>query len=249
MSEPWPITWIDEETVSAIAEKAFRNPLKKLEAARNLSSDPTLAISLATFLNIPPEEVESVLASNASVKSLQNAIGSFHQEVLGSVDGWTTTGTSGGVIDILSEKPIAAAGNRTVVAEVKMRYNTIKASDECHIFDKIDEAVRSRGGSKTCVGYLIQIVPKTPEPYDREWKVSGRNTKSHVRAIDGTSAYHLVTGDPNALRDLLHQLPRILRGVLEKRSGAKLDVATTIPAVYIDSAIDGSLPGHSALDD
>lgn len=76
------------------------------------------------------EEIGTIEKSVALTKTFQNAIGDFHQEVLGSAKGWRSTGTSGGVLDIMSDNPIKQAGNKKILAEVKMRYNTIKASDE-----------------------------------------------------------------------------------------------------------------------
>lgn len=249
MSEPWPISWIDEETVIEIATRSFKKAIKKIVVKQDLKTDPTLIVSLATLLDMNPQDIDILLDKNAAIKTFQNAIGTFHQTILGSVEGWSDMGSRGGVLDIQSTKPVPAADNRMVIAEIKMRYNTIKGSDECHTWDKIDQAVRSRGGKNECVGYIIQMIPEKSTPYDREWKVSKRTPAPHVRAIDGRSAYHLVTGDPNALPDLIHQLPRILNKVRAQVTGQSLDVNSTLPALYIDQAIGKSLPGESALGD
>ena len=94
------------------------------------------------------EESLKALEAQSAVKSLQNAVGNFHQKVLGNVSGWQDMGTSGGIYDISSKDKVAAAGNRKVLAEIKMRYNTIKASDEWQLHQKLADAVAQNGGSK-----------------------------------------------------------------------------------------------------
>lgn len=244
----WPIEWISQEQVERIARKSFQRALQKSKAKKqNLQTDPTLVIALNAFLELPYNDVIRIADDVSIVKTLQNAIGNFHQAILGEVSGWNDSGTNGGVFDIYSDDLIPLAGDRNVVAEVKMRYNTIKASDEAKTWDKLKDAVNSRGGSKRCVAYLIQIVPKTQESYDRPWKVSGRSELEYVRCIDGTTAYHLVTGEPDALNQLLHVLPRIFKKITGETVSADIDQTNLITNDCIDRSIEQSLPAQSAL--
>lgn len=41
--------------------------------------------------------------------------------------------------------------------------------------------------------------------------VSGRTPREHVRAVDGVTAYHMVTGNPNALFELIRAFPYVLQ--------------------------------------
>ncbi|MCG7259190.1 MULTISPECIES: Eco47II family restriction endonuclease [unclassified Corynebacterium] len=245
----WTIDWITKDKVEAIARKSFAGAIRRIKAKqkKNLQTDPTLVIALNALLDMPYKDVIRIADDVSIVKTLQNAIGDFHQAVLGAAHGWNDSGSSGGVFDIYSDEKIPLAGDRNVVAEVKMRYNTIKASDEAKTWDKLKDAVNSRGGSSQCVAYLIQIVPKTQESYDRPWKVSGRNQLPYVRCIDGTTAYHLVTGEPDALNQLLHALPAILKEIIQDPSDLDIDQTSLITDVYIDQSIQKSLPPQSAL--
>ncbi|MBC2682577.1 Eco47II family restriction endonuclease [Corynebacterium anserum] len=247
----YDLTWISEEKLIEITKKSFAKALKEVKKREvdKLQTDPTLLIALNSFLNISPEELDRIQISVSIVKSLQNAIGNFHQSILGSIEGWRSTGTSGGVFDIESIKPVQLAQDRKVIAEVKMRHNTIKASDECKTWDKLKEAAASRGGVRECVAYIIQIIPKKPEPYDEPWKVSNRQAVPYVRRIDGRTAYHLITGDPNAIDDLLHTLPFIFKKVLsEETSLASEEISEKIPEDYLNKALLAALPKTSALD-
>lgn len=245
------LEWISNETLDSIVEKRFRNALSKIKKpATNLRTDPTLVVALSTLLDIPISEVDETIEHVSIVKTLQNAIGLLHQDILGSVDGWKNMGTTGGNYDIYSENAVDLAGGKHVVAEVKMRYNTIKSSDESKVFDMLHTS--AKGMHQPTVAYLIQIVPETTTPYNRPWKVSGRSPNEKVYCIDGTSAYHLVTGDPNALSDLIKVLPSAFRRVLDKKFTSKEQAAaglehTELPTSAIEKALALSIPNHSVF--
>lgn len=197
------LNWIDESVLIEIVKKRFARPKKK-----PLNTDPTLNITRRVLMNMSEEEISQIEDMVSWTKTIQNRIGLFHQDVLGSAPGWENSGSTGGVIDLQSSATVPLVGDRIVVAELKMRYNTIKASDEHVVWDQLKDAVNVIGQKHT-VGYLFQLVPKNRASYDREWKVSGRPTVKYVRCADGVTAYHIVTKDPNALYDLLQHLPYI----------------------------------------
>jgi hypothetical protein len=146
-------------------------------------------------------------------KTISDAVGSWHQSVLGLAPNWMDMGATGGVLDIRTVPGYNhPKWNKPIVAEVKNRFNTIKASDEKHIWDVIDQTARSSGA----VGYLIQIVPKTPHCYDEEWVPSGRSAKEHVRYCDGVTGYELAFGYHDALPELLSAFPKIIDDVLRE---------------------------------
>ncbi|WP_312098677.1 Eco47II family restriction endonuclease [Corynebacterium dentalis] len=241
------IEWIPEEKFREIVNKTFANSIRKInEGSEALSAEPTLVLILSSFLDLPYDKVMQMLKTMSRVKTLQNAIGDFHQEILGQANGWINKGTSGGVFDIESKEPVALAGDRIVVAEVKMRFNTIKGVDEKETYDKLKQAVSSRGGGKKSVAYLIQIVPRKKVAYDKPWVPSGRTTTDYVRCIDGRTGYHLVTGDPNAFDDVMHALPVFLREAFEQHpSSPAMDWSYSMPESVIDLAINNSIPQHS----
>lgn len=172
----------------------------------------------SVFTDTDIEDTLHVLKYVNTVKSIQNAVGNFHQQVLGNVEGWLDSGATGGVFDIQSKGPVAAAGNRIVFMEVKMRWNTITGSVEKNKHDEFLYAVKSNWGNQyPTVGYLAQIVPKKQTTYDQPWKVSGREANEILRVIDGTTAYHLVTGRSNALEELMEVLPSALNEVISRK--------------------------------
>lgn len=170
------LSWIPTSTLVQIAKKRFQKAYCKAQdvANANLQVEPTLAIARSFLTGVPLAEYRKADEIVSITKTLQNAIGDFHQDVLSNALGWQNMGTNGGKLDIRSNEPVPLAGNRIVVAEVKMRYNTIKASEEKNTYDAIKDAVAVLGGHRNVVGYLIQIVPKNKACYDKPWVPSGR---------------------------------------------------------------------------
>lgn len=248
----YDLSWIKFDTLTEIAAKRFRKAFNAAETVSNrqLAVEPTLPIARAFLTASQLEEYRSIDESVAVTKTIQNAIGLFHQDVLSSVTGWQTMGTSGGVIDFHSTGPVKLAGNRKVFVEIKMRYNTIKASDQAKLHSELQTVVKSHGAPRKTVAYLIQVVPEKPEPYNKEWKVSGRTPLEYVRVVDGVTGYHLVTGVPDALHQLLRVFPFVMEAVMQELKGFYTpNLARHIvgDGTLIEELIRNSLPAKSAL--
>ncbi|MCS4532156.1 Eco47II family restriction endonuclease [Corynebacterium sp. ES2730-CONJ] len=210
------LEWIDEGVLLDLVRKNFGKAVNKA-LGQNVQNkrEPTLQIIYKVILGLDEKQIVEVNRAEGMTKTFQNAIGTFHQDVLGHAKGWRTTGVSGGLIDLKSEEKVhftsgdLANESRYVLAELKMRFNTIKGSDQASVWDKLHNAVNSHG-NKDYVAYLFQVVPKGQGGYDEPWKVSNRPSNKLVRVADGVTAYHLVTGDPRALENLLCNLPSLL---------------------------------------
>lgn len=202
------LDWIDQDKLYAITEKVFASSIRKVgETKLSAPPDPFTIATQAVLFNQDPSSMMAFEKLRSVNKTISNAVGNFHQEVLGLADGWENLGTSGGVVDlIVRETPTS----KPIHVEVKNRYNTIKASDEKEIWDKLDMLARTNNSTS----YIVQIVPKTPERYDRPWVVSGRPKKGNVRCCDGATAYAWAFGIDNALEQLYEVFPDILSDVI-----------------------------------
>lgn len=241
------LPWISFETLCNIVEATFKGSIEKVQNPNAGIIDPTLVVAYSSLTATPVEYTLKQMQQIASVKTMQNAIGAFHQKVLGSVDGWSDSGPQGGGFDISSDDKVAAAGNRRVLMEIKMRWNTIKGSDQQNYHRNLAEMVKHFGGPKKAVAYLAQIIPKGNRSYDEPWTVSGRTSVEHVRVADGKTTYHLVTGYPTAIEDLLRVLPFAFTHVLGDKSIPHLDFSNKIDLVMLDKRLKLSLPKSSAL--
>src|SRR5699024_1982453 len=243
----YDLPWMTFDKLCGLVEDSFKNAVKKVKEPPEDRNDPTLVAAYAALTNTGVEETIYILRKATAVKTFQNAVGSLHQKILGNVEGWKDSGTRGGGFDIRSVGPVARAQNRIVLMEIKMRWNTIKGSDEKIMHDKLLAAVKSNwGGEYDTVGYLAQIVPKNNESYDRPWKVSRREADEIVRAIDGKTAYHLVTGHPDALEQVLSILPHAFNRVLTKKKIDHLDFSNDIDVRILNESMKLALPTSSA---
>lgn len=201
------LSWIsDEKLLDALG--TFANAVQRGEeknskdSSRNVT-DPFAALFTLSFFNMNPQSWEVMEEFRKKDKTLTNALGLFHQQVLGSVNGWQDLGTKA-VVDLVNE-------DRKIIAEVKNKYNTVKGSDKINIYDNLhhciyDKVSRFRGYQ----AYYVTIIPQKPEGIFRPFVPS--NNKSGTKPaednaiieIDGKRFYALVTGSETALEDLFN---------------------------------------------
>lgn len=139
-------------------------------------------------------------------KTLQNAIGRFHQRVIGEMPGWHDAST-GGSYDV-------GNNSKKVIAEIKNKYNTMNSSSAPGVYQKLSSHLQY--SHKGYTAYLIELVPKSKKPYNKPWSPNLKlmTLREDIRKIDGKSFYELATGDPQSLRKLYEALPTILEKIL-----------------------------------
>jgi hypothetical protein len=142
-----------------------------------------------------------------SQKTMQNAIGDFHQEILGAISGWRNLGVGGG-LDVVNDKI-------KVVAEVKNKFNTTKGNHKVEIYDAIKSKLKTQEYADF-VGYYVEVIPAGKNKYDKPFTPPDnktgkrRPTNKKIRVIDGVSFYAMATGRKQALQELFEVLPHIL---------------------------------------
>lgn len=149
-------------------------------------------------------------------KSLQNHVGTFHQAILGMMQGWQDLGT-GSVVD-------AVCPDKKIIAEIKNKHNTVKGSDKVKVYDQMETLVMTKGHQyKDFTAYYVEIIPKSGLRYDKEFtppdsaKGQPRRANPLIRQIDGYSFYALATGVPDALEQLFTALPDVIEACSDYR--------------------------------
>jgi hypothetical protein len=151
-------------------------------------------------------------------KTKQNAIGSFHEEVMGSIDGVEQIPV-GDVIDIKSER-------HCLVAEIKNKHNTTKGYHKIRVYEDLSEIISRNPGF---VGYYVEVLPKGQGVYNKPFVPSDNKKKKRaalredIRVIDGRSFYHLLTGFDDAIDELYSELPSIVSEVVKESFGETLN--------------------------
>lgn len=200
------------------------------EASENVDKnviDPFSAVMESGYHNITILEwLQTIEKSRRSGKSLSNAMGTFHEDVIGSVKNWRRLEV-GNVIDVVNDED-------KIIADIKNKWNTTKGNHKPNVYDDIKDRLERQ--FKGYIGYYVEIVPKNP-PYNvpfipsdnkvgkqiKDAKLAGdkvRNQKllldykrpvnEKIRRIDGKSFYHLVTGYENAIELLYEVLPKVI---------------------------------------
>lgn len=205
------LEWIDEDSLYQVTLKVIGGALeRKRRENKRFPPDMFTVVAQAVL-------TESSLSSSlefdvlrSANKTLSNAIGNWHQSVLGLAPKWENLGTQGGLLDLRMKAGCKSEKwGRPIVVEVKNRFNTIKKVDEKNVWDNLDRAARL----ENAVAYLFQIIPETPERYDRPWKVSGRDERPNIRCCDGATAYDMVFEHNGALRELSEVFPMLVNDV------------------------------------
>ncbi|MCX6739796.1 MAG: Eco47II family restriction endonuclease [Candidatus Parcubacteria bacterium] len=149
-------------------------------------------------------------------KTMQNAIGDFHQQILGAIPGWANLGTGGG-LDVVNYE-------MKIIAEVKNKYNTTKGNHKVEIYDAI-KAKLSNDEYSNFVGYYVEIISQGKKKYNKPFTPPDNKTKKSrpvnekIRVIDGVSFYALATGREHALQELFEAIPVILTEKYQHKLG------------------------------
>lgn len=203
-----------EKEISAIlstATIALKKANTKFE--KNVIDPFSVMFEMAGF-DIKEVEVWEVSEkARQSQKTLSNAFGTFHQNILGHINGWENLG--------IGHSADLECADRKVIAEVKNKYNTVTGGKLTDVYDHLEKLVMPIVSKyKGYTAYYVETIPRPKKSKSQKYNVvftpSDKQTKTIkptndlIRKIDGQSFYELVTGVPNALEQLYEALPTVI---------------------------------------
>ena len=201
-----------QQAVRALIEKAQQATKESKFNIHKNKIDPFPALIDSMLQGIPLEQWLAQEKIRQNQKTLQNAIGNFHQTVIASFDGWENLGT-GKVLDVRNQK-------QKMIAEIKNKFNTTKGNHKVQIYRDIANKI-SEPAHVGFTGYYVEIIPSgrgAKAVYDKPFVTSDNNKngmrveqREDVRIIDGKSFYKIVTGQTDALEQLYQSLPAMIR--------------------------------------
>lgn len=144
-----------------------------------------------TFRPTTVDELINLHKTSSALRGMSNALGYFHQSVLGSVEGWKNHDTGYDLEHF----------GRKIIAEIKNKHNTLSGSKISGVVQDLEKWVQAKG--RDWMAYLVMVVPKRPERYEKQ---HGRR----VYEVDGASFYEMATGRETALQDLFRVSMEIL---------------------------------------
>lgn len=178
--------------------KAKNNITKK-----NFYSNKVDTIKLtfdAKFNNIDEENLIQTEILRQIDKSINNSIGTFHEQILGGIKGYEIGNLSG--FDI-------KAKDDTLFADIKNKHNTMNSSSAESLFQKL-KTYADKYKKANC--YWVQILAKSS--FNELWKseINGKEySHSRVYKISGDQFYALLSGQNNALLQLYKALPTAIK--------------------------------------
>lgn len=136
-------------------------------------------------------------------KSINNFIGTFHEQILGGIDGFEVGNQSG--FDI-------KAIDNTLFADIKNKHNTMNSSAAESLFQKLS-AYADNYKKANC--YWVQILAKSS--FTEKWVgiINGKEySHSRVFKISGDQFYELLSGQHDAFFQLYRALPIAIKDYL-----------------------------------
>nr|WP_314543671.1 Eco47II family restriction endonuclease [uncultured Empedobacter sp.] len=156
------------------------------------------------FNNIDEEDLIQSEILRQIDKSINNSIGTFHEQILGGIKGYEIGNLSG--FDI-------KANDDTLFADIKNKHNTMNSSSSEALFQKL---ARYADDYKKAKCYWVQILAKNS--FNENWKGeinSKEYSHSRVFKISGDQFYALLTGEEDAFYQLYKALPIAINDFLE----------------------------------
>jgi hypothetical protein len=143
-------------------------------------------------------------------KAENNAIGNFHQELLGGVKGWTNLkkGHSSG-LDLMKD-------DNTIFIEIKNKDIDLNANVEKNLRRTMFKQHKETPDAKIYFGYVVAKNKKSqekhwdPEKNSEKWEF---HNSEKIRRISGNKLYYLITGKEDALEQLVCALPLAIKNV------------------------------------
>jgi len=158
-------------------------------------------------------------------KSINNSIGTFHENILGGINGFELGNQSG--FDI-------KAGDNTLFADIKNKHNTMNSSSSEALFQKL---ARYADDYKNAKCYWVQILAKGS--FNEPWigDINGKEySHSRVYKISGDQFYELLTGNKTAFYELYKILPKAIDDYLKSvNSGQKKSENSALEEIENDT--------------
>ena len=218
------LPFIEDNNIKEIVFKVLQAGIEKKNESENEFYknviDPFSALFEVAAFGVNLETWKESELIRQCQKTLQNQIGTFHQNILGSVLGWSDLGV-GSVIDLKNEK-------KKIIAEVKNKYNTVSGGELSAKYNTLQNLVMPKNSEfKNYTAYFVNIIPKTANRFDNCFQPSDKETgtkcqkNEQIRIIDGASFYELVTGEKDALGKVYSVLPKIIEDLFREKFNRK----------------------------
>jgi len=178
----------------------------------------------SNFNNLDEETLIKTEISRQIDKSINNSIGTFHEEILGGIVGFEKGNLSG--FDIKAE-------DNTLFSDIKNKHNTMNSSSAESLFQKLANYADSYKEAKC---YWVQILAKNS--FNEKWfgEINGKEySHSRVYKISGDKFYELLSGEQNAFLNLYKVLPKAISDYLNKLESENTESNSALEEISLTS--------------
>ncbi len=202
------VSYISDDHLLKCIANLYKSYLKAKSnvSKKNFYSNKVDTIKLtfdSNFNNINEESLIQAEILRQIDKSINNSIGTFHEQVLGGIPGYE--------VGVLSGFDIKATDD-TLFADIKNKHNTMNSSSSEALFQKL---ARYADSYKKAKCYWVQILAKSSFYELWSGEINGKEySHSRVYKISGDQFYALLTGMDDALFQLYKALPNAINDFL-----------------------------------
>lgn len=203
------VNFISDEHLLECIDNMHKSYLKAKNniTKKNFYSNKVDTVKLtfdAKFNNINEEKLIETEVLRQIDKSINNSIGTFHEQILGGINRFEVGNLSG--FDI-------KASDDTLFADIKNKHNTMNSSSAEALFQKL---ARYADTYKKAKCFWVQILAKSS--FNELWngEINGKEySHSRVYKISGDQFYKLLSGQDDALYQLYKALPHAIKDYLD----------------------------------
>ena len=174
----------------------------------------------AKFNDLDEETLIKTEINRQIDKSINNSIGTFHEQILSGITGFEMGNLSG--FDI-------KATDDTLFADIKNKHNTMNSSSAESLFQKLAKYADTY---KKANCYWVQILAKNS--FNEKWfgEINGKEySHSRVYKISGDQFYKLLSGKEKALFELYQVLPQAISDYLGKQENEKTQTNSALEEI------------------
>lgn len=155
------------------------------------------------FNNLDEESLIQTEILRQIDKSINNSIGTFHEQLLSGINGY-----EGGHLKGFDIK----AKDNSLFADIKNKHNTLNSSAAEALFQKLAGYANTYKQAKC---YWVQILAKKSFTELWEGEINGKEYRhSRVYKISGDQFYALLSREQDALLQLYQTLPKVIKDYL-----------------------------------
>jgi hypothetical protein len=194
--------------------------------------DPIKLLFDIEFLGQDPSDRVLAEINRKIDKTLNNAIGEFHEDLIGGINGFKKHPIGKGY-DVSDESEVR------LFADIKNKHNTVKGSNHKDLYQELESFIEDKPSAKA---YWVQIIGDTGKSFNEQWKIPKHNKNNpNVYRITADKFYALLTGNQKAFSELCQALPKAITHFLQSKNIKPNASNTTVYQEILEKSVKNNV--------